>query len=36
MKDLGETNVILGMKITRTPRGIMLNQAHYIEKILKI
>ena len=32
MKDLGETNVILGMKITRSPRGIMLDQAHYIEK----
>lgn len=35
MKDLGEANVILGMKITRTESGITLDQSHYIEKILK-
>jgi hypothetical protein len=35
MKDLGEANVILGMKITRTSNGIFIDQSHYIEKILK-
>ena len=35
MKDLGEANVILGIKITRTENGIFLDQSHYIEKILK-
>ena len=35
MKDLGEADVILGIKITRTSYGMSLNQSHYIEKILK-
>ena len=35
MKDLGEANFILGMKITKTCDGIYLEQSHYIEKILK-
>ena len=35
MKDLGEANFILGMKITKTCDGIYLDQSHYIEKILK-
>ena len=35
MKDLGQANVILGMKITKSIDGIMLDQSHYIEKILK-
>jgi hypothetical protein len=35
MEDLGEANVILGMKITRTSNGIFIDQSHYIEKILK-
>ncbi|XP_071710976.1 secreted RxLR effector protein 161-like [Rutidosis leptorrhynchoides] len=35
MKDLGEANVILGIKITRSEKGISLDQSHYIEKILK-
>ena len=35
IKDLGETNFILGMKITKTCDGIYLKQSHYIEKILK-
>ncbi|KAL0540374.1 hypothetical protein IC582_024611 [Cucumis melo] len=35
MKDLGEADVILGIKITRTENGISLDQSHYIEKILK-
>lgn len=35
MKDLGETNFILGIKITRTCEGIFLDQSHYVEKILK-
>ena len=35
MKNLGEANFILGMKITKTCDGIYLEQSHYIEKILK-
>ncbi|KAA0056426.1 putative Polyprotein [Cucumis melo var. makuwa] len=35
MKDLGEANVILGIKITRIENGISLDQSHYIGKILK-
>ncbi|KAK2429298.1 putative mitochondrial protein [Trifolium repens] len=35
MKDLGEADVILGIKITRSEKGISLNQSHYIEKILR-
>ena len=35
MKDLGEAGVILGIKIIRHNEGLMLNQSHYIEKILK-
>ncbi len=35
MKDLGEANVILGMKITKTCDGIFLDQSHYVEKILR-
>ena len=34
MKDLGEADVILGIKIIRHNGGLMLNQSHYIEKIL--
>ena len=35
MKDLGEAEVILGIKITRTLNEINLYQEHYIKKILK-
>ena len=35
MKDLGEVEVILGIKITRTLNGINLSQAQYVKKILK-
>ena len=35
MKDLGEADVILGIKIIRTSYGLSLNQSHYVEKILK-
>ena len=35
MKNLGEANFILGMKITKTCGEIFLNQSHYNEKILK-
>ncbi|KAL4032975.1 hypothetical protein IC575_006058 [Cucumis melo] len=35
MKNLGEADVILGIKITRTEIGIFLDQSHYTEKILK-
>ncbi|KAL6321669.1 hypothetical protein AAG906_031176 [Vitis piasezkii] len=35
MKDLGETEVVLGIKIIRTPNGLKLSQEHYVEKILR-
>ena len=35
MKDLGEASVILGINITRSEKGLALDQSHYIEKILK-
>ena len=35
MKDLGEAEVILGIKINRTPNGLKLSQEHYVEKILR-
>ena len=35
MKDLGDANFILGMKITKTCDEIFLDQSHYVEKILK-
>ena len=34
MKDMGITDVILGIKITKTSEGYSLSQTHYIEKIL--
>ncbi|GJX83422.1 zinc finger, CCHC-type containing protein [Tanacetum coccineum] len=35
MKDMGEADVILGIKIKRENKGIAITQSHYIEKILK-
>ena len=35
MKDIGEVEVIIGIKITRTPNGLKLSQEHYVEKILR-
>ena len=35
MKDLGKTEVILGIKITRTPNRLKLSQEYYVEKILR-
>ena len=35
MKDLGEAEVILGVKVTRTENGFTLSQPHYVEKMLK-
>ena len=35
MKDLGEVEVILGIKISRTLHGLNLSQEHYVDKILK-
>nr|GEV74215.1 zinc finger, CCHC-type [Tanacetum cinerariifolium] len=35
MKDMGEADVILGIKIIRENKGIVITQSHYIEKILK-
>ncbi|GKA73455.1 zinc finger, CCHC-type containing protein [Tanacetum coccineum] len=34
MKDMGEANVILGIKIKRVNKGIIITQSHYIGKIL--
>nr|GEV60134.1 zinc finger, CCHC-type [Tanacetum cinerariifolium] len=36
MKDMGEANVILSIKIKRENKGIVITQSHYIEKILKM
>ena len=33
IKDLGEANSILGMKIIKACDGIYLDQSHYVEKI---
>ncbi|GJR51647.1 zinc finger, CCHC-type containing protein [Tanacetum coccineum] len=33
--DMGEADVILGIKIKRENKGIVITQSHYIEKILK-
>ncbi|GJT60329.1 zinc finger, CCHC-type containing protein [Tanacetum coccineum] len=35
MKDMGEANLILGIKIKRENKRIVIIQSHYIEKILK-
>ncbi|GKD32415.1 zinc finger, CCHC-type containing protein [Tanacetum coccineum] len=35
MKDMGEADVILGIKIKRENKGIVITQSHYIKKILK-
>lgn len=35
MKDLGEADVILGVKITKTKDGFIMCQSHYVEKVLK-
>ena len=35
MKDMGEADVILGIKIKRENKGIVITQSHYIEKLLK-
>ena len=35
MKDSGEAEVTLGIKISRTPNGLNLSQEHYVENILR-
>jgi hypothetical protein len=35
MKDLGEAEVILGIRIIKLQDGVSLTQSHYIEKVLK-
>ena len=35
MKDLGEVDVILGVKIIKTSQGYALSQSHYIAKVLE-
>ena len=34
MKDLGEADVILNIKLIKGENGIILSQSHYVEKIL--
>lgn len=34
-KDLGEVNMILKIKVTKSEDGIMLSQEHYVERFLK-
>ncbi|GJU27179.1 zinc finger, CCHC-type containing protein [Tanacetum coccineum] len=35
MKDIGEADIILGMRIKHESNGITISQSHYIEKVLK-
>ena len=35
MKDMGLADVILGIQILRTSEGIVLNQSHYVDKIIE-
>ncbi|KAL2226878.1 UNVERIFIED_CONTAM: Retrovirus-related Pol polyprotein from transposon TNT 1-94 [Sesamum indicum] len=35
MKDMGEANVILGIKLTRSTDGIVISQSHYVKKIIE-
>ena len=35
MTDLGEVDVILGVKVTKTEKGFSLGQTHCVEKVLK-
>ena len=35
MKDLGEADVILGIRIIRENKGLIMTQSHYVEKFLK-
>ncbi|KAL9293819.1 putative RNA-directed DNA polymerase [Arabidopsis thaliana] len=35
MNDMGETDVILGIRIKRENKGLSLTQSHYIEKVIK-
>jgi hypothetical protein len=34
MKDLGEADVILNIKLNKTENGMTLMQSHYVEKVL--
>jgi len=34
MKDLGVADLILGIRILKTPQGLALSQSHYIERVL--
>ncbi|KAK4381651.1 Retrovirus-related Pol polyprotein from transposon TNT 1-94 [Sesamum angolense] len=35
MKDIGEADVILGIKLIRSTDGIAISQSHYVEKIIE-
>ena len=35
MKDMGEENIILGLRLTRSAEGITISQSYYIEKVLE-
>jgi len=34
-KDLGNADVILGIKIKRIPDGISISQSHYVDKMIE-
>ncbi|KAL0342649.1 UNVERIFIED_CONTAM: hypothetical protein Scaly_1927500 [Sesamum calycinum] len=36
MKDMGEADVILGIKLIHSTDGIAISQSHYVEKIIEI
>ena len=36
MKDLGEADVILNIKLNKGENGITLLQSHYVEKVLSV
>ena len=36
MKDLGEADVILNIKLIKGENGITLSQSHYVEKIFTL
>ncbi|KAL0300077.1 UNVERIFIED_CONTAM: hypothetical protein Scaly_3059900 [Sesamum calycinum] len=35
LKDIGQTDVILGIKLIRSTDGIAISQSHYVEKIIE-
>ena len=35
MKDMGVSNVLLGIKISKTSEGLVLSQSYYIEHVIE-